>query len=73
VAHDGQERQRLRTGPDAARFSSPLSRVLYEIIKDGACLRELFAAAKEPKRWIEVEGAGHYDLYQALFARLEKR
>jgi pimeloyl-ACP methyl ester carboxylesterase len=32
-------------------------------------LRELFAAAKEPKRWIEVEGAGHYDLYQPLFDR----
>jgi uncharacterized protein len=32
-------------------------------------LRELFAAAKEPKRWIEVEGAGHYDLYKPLFDR----
>jgi hypothetical protein len=32
-------------------------------------LRQLFAAAAEPKRWIEVDGAGHYDLYQGLFAR----
>jgi predicted acyl esterase len=26
-------------------------------------LRELFDAANEPKRWIEVPGVGHYDLY----------
>lgn len=32
-------------------------------------LREYYAAAREPKRWIEVEGAGHFDLYGGMFER----
>jgi fermentation-respiration switch protein FrsA (DUF1100 family) len=30
---------------------------------DPKSLRELYDAAAEPKRWIEVENAGHFDLY----------
>ena len=42
---------------------------LKDSTADPDSLRELFSAAKQPKRWIEVEGAGHYDLYQPLFDR----
>ncbi len=38
-----------------------------------ASLRELYDAAREPKRWIEIEGIGHYDLYQGEpFERLKR-
>jgi hypothetical protein len=30
---------------------------------DPKSLRKLFDAAQEPKRWIEVEGVGHFELY----------
>jgi hypothetical protein len=30
---------------------------------DPASLREMFDAAREPKRWIGIEGIGHFDLY----------
>jgi uncharacterized protein len=30
---------------------------------DPVSLREMFDAAREPKRWIGIEGMGHYDLY----------
>lgn len=31
---------------------------------DPISLRQMFDAAREPKRWIEMEGLGHYDLYR---------
>lgn len=31
---------------------------------DPVSLREMFDAAREPKRWIEFDGLGHFDLYQ---------
>jgi predicted acyl esterase len=31
---------------------------------DPKSLREMFDAARQPKRWIGVEGVGHFDLYQ---------
>lgn len=38
---------------------------------DPKSLRELYEAAREPKRWVTVPGIGHYDLYQGeLFGRL---
>jgi alpha-beta hydrolase superfamily lysophospholipase len=36
---------------------------------DPASLRQLYNAALEPKKWIPIEGLGHYDLYGAHFER----
>ena len=39
---------------------------------DPASLREMFDAAREPKRWIGIDGIGHFDLYQGpLFERFK--
>jgi alpha-beta hydrolase superfamily lysophospholipase len=37
---------------------------------DPVSLREMFDAAREPKRWIEIDGIGHYDLYQGELLNL---
>jgi pimeloyl-ACP methyl ester carboxylesterase len=39
---------------------------------DPASLRDLFEAAREPKRWIGIGGIGHFDLYQGdMFGRFK--
>lgn len=39
---------------------------------DPKSLRKLFDAAQEPKRWIEVEGVGHFELYHGeMFERFK--
>jgi len=39
---------------------------------DPGSLRKLYDAAAEPKRWIPIEGLGHYDLYGAHFDRFKR-
>jgi hypothetical protein len=59
--------------PDCVHRIAPRALGLICAAQDSSAspdsLRQLFAAAAQPKRWIEVDGADHYDLYQGLFTR----